>query len=515
VSLRRRAVALVAITNAGLFGVLGALALDDARESEKRERDASVAVAKELTSILGPLLDDALRSSDPSKPGLDLERVLSWPHWSRMKDAILLDANAVRLEAGGAVAVAGLFVNPLGVDHRNPNFDLGHAKRAVEEAMRGRLAVEDPRGVAVPVMSGGEIRGGAYFVFREPRTYAKSPLGLLVTFLASTVILTGILSYYVTHAVLRPIERLANVSGRIVSGDLSAVPEPHFSDDEVSALTASISAMLQTLRFHREDLERESALAADRAKRAERDLLTAQRLASLGTLAAGIAHEINNPLGGMQNAVRSLQSGGLPKDREKEYFELVMDGLQRIEGIVRRVLSMAPRGMSVAPVRIADALHDARALAEHRAEKAGVAVVLDGPAPGDPSSGDIVRGNRGELTQVFLNLFLNSIDAVEERRGGAGVGFAPRVEAKVSIEGHEVVVRVRDNGGGVTPEVLERIFDPFFTTKDPGRGSGLGLTVVYSIVRNHNATIAAANAPGGGFEATLRFPRFEEPRTSA
>ena len=111
-SLRRRAVALVAITNAGLFGVLGALALDDARESEKRERDASVAVAKELTSILGPLLDDALRSSDPSKPGLDLERVLSWPHWSRMKDAILLDANAVRLEAGGAVAVAGLFVNP-------------------------------------------------------------------------------------------------------------------------------------------------------------------------------------------------------------------------------------------------------------------------------------------------------------------------------------------------------------------------------------------------------------------
>ena len=88
------------------------------------------------------------------------------------------------------------------------------------------------------------------------------------------------------------------------------------------------------------------------------------------------------------------------------------------------------------------------------------------------------------------------------------------MEAKVSIEGHEVVVRVRDNGGGVTPEVLERIFDPFFTTKDPGRGSGLGLTVVYSIVRNHNATIAAANAPGG-FEATLRFPRFEEPRTGA
>jgi signal transduction histidine kinase len=229
----------------------------------------------------------------------------------------------------------------------------------------------------------------------------------------------------------------------------------------------------------------------------------------LGTLAAGIAHEINNPLGGMQNALRSLQSGGLPKDREREYFELVADGLQRIEGIVRRVLSMAPRGMLAAPVRVGDSLHDARALVEHRAEKAGVEVVL-----ALPDSGDVVRGDRGELTQVFLNLFLNSIDALEERREqlGAGSGaerFAPRVEAKVWIEGSEVVVRVRDNGRGVPPDVLDRIFDPFFTTKDPGRGSGLGLTVVYSIVRNHGAVIAAANAPGGGFEATIRFPRVE------
>lgn len=504
-SLRTRAVVLVAFTNTAAFAVLGALSYDETRAAAAQERESSVALATELTSLLAPLLDDALRSSDPASPGLDLERVLTWPHWSRMRDAVLVGPNPVELEVGGPVASAEFLVNPLGVEQRDPDFDLGLAKRVVEQAIRKGAAVEGGRGLAVPVMSDGIPRGGAYFVFGETRGTGRLPIGLWTLFLASTVGLTGIVSFYVTRSILRPIEGLAHVSRRIIAGDLTAIPDPRTSGDEIDDLTRSVTAMLESMRRHREELERECALAAERAKRAERDLLTAQRLASLGTLAAGIAHEINNPLGGMQNALRQLQHGDLPPQKRLEYFELIREGLDRVEAIVRRALTLVPRARSIGAFRVSEALADARALVEHRATRAGVGMT-DALVP----EHDWTRGAKAEAVQIFLNLYINALDALEERARepiAHGAPWIPTVATQISVEPPWIRTEISDNGPGARPEDLDRIFDPFFTTKDPGKGSGLGLAVTYGLVRSFGGRIEAANRAGGGFVVRIDFPQ--------
>lgn len=503
--LRSRAVVLLAIANAAMFGVLGAFVLEDARRSALRERVTSLGVVKEFTPLLGTLLDEALQSGDPSKPGELLEAVLSWPHWGLIGDAIFMDTRTVRVGEGGPLVATGLCVNPLGIARRRGDFELSKVVQSVDRAVREKVIIEESDGVAVPVISRGNALGGAYFLFREPLTKEWSPVGLLIIFLVSTVLLTTLVGYLVTYSVVKPVEELANVSRRIANGDLAAEPRPHRSNDEMEELTSSTAAMLKTLREHRMELERACAIAAERAKTAEHELLNAQRLASMGTLAAGIAHEMNNPLGGLMNAVRVLREAKISPERREEYFELILDGLQRIQGIVGRVLTMAPRPMSVVPIVLIDAARDAAALLDHRAKKESIELECNTT----DTTPVVIEGDRGELVQVFLNLMMNALDAITERaekEPAFAASRAGRVQVSVSLVNGEAVASVRDNGIGLPEEHRDRVFDPFFTTKEPGKGSGLGLNVVYGIVRNHKGNVAIAPAPPRGCEVTMRFP---------
>jgi signal transduction histidine kinase len=289
------------------------------------------------------------------------------------------------------------------------------------------------------------------------------------------------------------------VGRRVVAGDLAAEPAPHPAGDEMTGLSESIRTMLRTLRAHRDELQRASDAAAARATKAERDLLVAQRLASIGTLASGIAHEINNPLGGLTNAMRRLEKGDLPPEKRTEYFALVLDGLERIRGIVGRVLSIAPRAIGPTSVSVAEAARAAVAFVEHRAARESVRIETR-----LSDSGDAIQGDRGEIVQVFLNLLVNALDAIAARRARDGRGGVVRVE--VRRDGAHVSALVEDDGTGMVPAQLHRVFDPFFTTKEPGQGTGLGLTLVYALVRNHGGTIDVRNRDGGGFAALLQIP---------
>ncbi|HKE00086.1 MAG TPA: ATP-binding protein, partial [Planctomycetota bacterium] len=453
-------------------------------------------MAQEVAPLLAPVFE-AVEDRGGAPAGLDLERVLAWPYWSRVRDAVVLDRNTVRIGGEGSVAAAGLFVNPVGVARRSPDFDVAPVLALVDLAMeRGAVAEDGNGGFAIPIRVGDAVEGGVFLSFPFPSRNPWFYLGLLSAFAASTFALTGVVSIVVTASVVRPLERLAAVGRRVAGGDLGAEPPRHPAQDEMAELTESMRAMLRTLRVHREELERESAAAAERAKRAERDLLAAQRLASIGTLAAGIAHEINNPLAGLTNAVRSLRGGELGPERREQYFELVEEGLGRIRDTVGRVLAIAPRGRSPAVVHLAEAARVAAAFVEHRAAREGVSVSL-----ALLEDGDTVRGERGELVQVFLNLLINALDAVAE---------SPPARRSVSFEmrreGDSIVTVVRDTGPGADPAIQERLFDPFFSTKEPGRGTGLGLTVAYAVVRNHGGAIALASPSGGGFEVTVRLP---------
>jgi signal transduction histidine kinase len=215
----------------------------------------------------------------------------------------------------------------------------------------------------------------------------------------------------------------------------------------------------------------------------------------MGTLAAGIAHEINNPIGGMLNAIRKIDANPQLTERERVYVQLIQGGLERVSGIARRVLDFSPRNLEARPFALADAVEGALALVEHRIVKVGVALAVEVPRDLPRLSGD-----RHEFQQVILNLLINSLDVLEGRAGER------RIRIHGRVEGERVVLTVEDNGPGMRREDLGRVMDPFFSGKGRPDASGLGMFISYSIVRNHGGTLEVDSDPGAGFRATLSMP---------
>jgi signal transduction histidine kinase len=248
---------------------------------------------------------------------------------------------------------------------------------------------------------------------------------------------------------------------------------------------------------YQQHLEERVLVALRRVTAAESRLVVAQRLAATGTLAAGFAHEINNPLGGILNALRRLRDGDLKRERREEYFELVLDGLDRIRTIVDRILHFTPSTREPAEIVVADVCERAVALASHRAEKQGAELVLE---PGEPVEG--VVGDPQELTQAVLNLILNAVDAVPQ--GG-------RVTVRTRPgRGSAAVIEVEDNGEGMDEETRRRCVDFFFSTKPEGEGTGLGLAIVQHIVTDHGGSLDIESERGRGTVVRIGLPSSEQ-----
>jgi two-component system NtrC family sensor kinase len=229
-----------------------------------------------------------------------------------------------------------------------------------------------------------------------------------------------------------------------------------------------------------------------------RELGRAERLAAIGRLAGGVAHEINNPLGGILACAQLLQRNDVTPDERKEYLADIERSTLRCKAIVEALLRFsrqAPR-ITLRALAVNDVVRDAvRALASRAPQLVpGAGLQL---ADGLPS----VLGDAGQLQQVVTNLLANALDS-----GGrpSGVGVVTGAG-----EG-QVWVRVVDRGGGIDDRNLPHLFDPFFTTKEEGKGPGLGLAVAYAIVQDHGGKIVARNREGGGAEFTVMLPAAAE-----
>jgi len=493
-SLRSKVLVGVAAANLAVFGVLTVFVARATAGDAQRQEEYAASVEGTLRRLFARI---SFRARSPDRL---LREILRWPGWWAVRDAVLFDDEYVRLgDDRGDVIPTGLFLNPLGAKGRAPDFDLERAKRLVGQAIEGGRAVTERDAIALPIHLEEDpeprVWGGGYFLLHPlgPPAMGLSLQGLAIGFVVSTVLLTAVTFLGLSRFVLRPVEGLAKASRRIARGEDVVVAVPSRREDEIVALVDAFAAMLATIRAHRAELEREVAEASRRAAQAERDLMLAQRLAAMGTLAAGIAHEINNPLGGMINAARAVAAGA-PPDRRAEYLDLLLEGLDRVRAIVGRLLAFTPAEGSPVPLPLSGPVEAAAAFVAHRAEREGVALRVE------VSSDAWVRGDARELGQAFLNLLLNALDALGPERGGT-------IAVEASREGREVVARVRDDGPGMEPRVLERAFDLFFTTK--ATGSGLGLPLVHRIVEDHGGRVDLRNRPEGGFEVEVRFPAAE------
>ncbi|MFI5403744.1 MAG: HAMP domain-containing protein, partial [Planctomycetota bacterium] len=193
-----------------------------------------------------------------------------------------------------------------------------------------------------------------------------------ILFSAGTILLIGATFLVLRRLVLRPLEQLAEAARAVAEGKPPPpVPRPK-GNDEVANLVDHFNRMAKEVHEYQAHLEERVLDALSRAKAAEGRLIRAQRLAATGTLAAGFAHEINNPLGGVLNALRKLREGDLPAPKRAEYFDLAFDGLERMRTIVERMLHFAPRQGEPRDVDVAEACRRAAGLASHRAEGRGI-----------------------------------------------------------------------------------------------------------------------------------------------
>jgi signal transduction histidine kinase len=312
------------------------------------------------------------------------------------------------------------------------------------------------------------------------------------------------------RTVARPVERLLAAAERLAGpGGLPLLGEP--GGAALSRASLAFERLAGELADERARLAAkvEELTRANRAlAEARESLLRSEKLATVGRLAAGVAHEVGNPLGAIAGYVelaRASARDGRPGDPE-DYLGRIAAEVQRIDRTVRELLYFArPGGLSLAAIDLGPAVDASLRLARVQARFRDVEVELDLPR-------DLPRVMADEhgLAQVLLNLFLNAGDAM----GGRG---ALRLSARAA-DGSRVLLDVADRGPGIAQEDLPRVFDPFFTTKEPGKGTGLGLAICHRIMESFGGEISAENASGGGAVFTLVFreaaatgPTLEDP----
>lgn len=274
--------------------------------------------------------------------------------------------------------------------------------------------------------------------------------------------------------VIVPIRRLRDGAERVGRGE-RAHRIPHSGNDELDDLAATFNSMAERIAESQGDLE-------ERVRARTEAFVKAARLADLGVLASGIAHEINTPLGSITSCAeglrRRVERGDLSPEELDEYTRTIRAEAFRARDITQRMLGLVRQEPShLSAVGVDAIVAQARAAVSHLAVAAEVELDIEVLADGE------LCVSRGELVQVLVNLLANGIDA-------SGPGQRVRMTARVDAAQAEF--EVCDEGEGVPPEHIERIFEPFFTTKGTGRGTGLGLALVATLLESRGGTIDVA-----------------------
>ncbi len=329
-------------------------------------------------------------------------------------------------------------------------------------------------------------------------------VALLVLVLATALLFRG---------VARPLDRLLAAAARLGAGeaagrgDLPILGEP--GGAALSRAAVAFERVASQLRDERARLagKVEELVRANRELADTREsLVRAEQLATVGRLAAGLAHEVGNPLGAITGYVELARSR-LPVGADPELsgaLDRIGAASERIDRTVRDLLDFArPTSLTLVPIDLAAAVDAALRLARVQARFRRVDVELLLP-PDLPK----VLGDERHLAQVLLNLLLNAGDAM---RGEGGVRIAGEPDGCWPDGAARIRLVVADDGPGIAPADLPRVFEPFFTTKEAGQGTGLGLAITQRIIASFGGAVAAGNAPGGGAVFTIHLRGWQPP----
>lgn len=305
------------------------------------------------------------------------------------------------------------------------------------------------------------------------------------------VLVAGIATWVFSRSVLRPLENfVAFVRSVAKSGDHGKRFNAAGTCAEVETLNTAYNHLIESLLTHERRMLKQAQDELDRLER----LKESEKLAALGRMLSGAAHEINNPLTGVLGNVDMLLRGERLDPETRERLETVRREGQRVAALVRHLLKISHRDTGEkAVVDLGQILREAAEVRRHDFTGAGMTLDLA------PAEGPIrVLGSELELHQLFLNIVNNAFDALNE---GARSG---RLTVRSSIAGDHARVVFTDNGPGMKNP--KQVFEHFYTTKPVGQGTGLGLSICYAVVQQHGGSITAENAPEGGARFTIELP---------
>ena len=260
--------------------------------------------------------------------------------------------------------------------------------------------------------------------------------------------------------------------------------------DELGQVTAIVSVMHDLTRIR--ELEQ---------RRVEQQLFESEKLAAVGRLAAAVAHEINNPLEGIKNALYLVTAGTPENAPNRKYLEIANKETERVSGVIRQMLGFYRPRMAKTATDLNLVITDVLALLERQFRQRNITLQLEI----DPRLPSILAAT-DQLKQVFLNLFLNAQEAMPK---GGTLDISTRLSRETDTEflaGAYVMAQVRDTGSGISDEQLPHIFEPFYSTKTDSKGTGLGLWVSLGIVQNHGGQLTVRSRPGRGTTFTVAFP---------
>lgn len=372
---------------------------------------------------------------------------------------------------------------------------------------------------------------------------------LLLLILLGDLVVVGLFGHRIlTTQLMRPVDRLVDDVRRIADGDHQhRIPE--LNTTEFDTIREGVNAMADRL-VHHQELLADNVDSLDQTNRelieARDQVVQAARLASVGTLAAGIAHEVGNPLGAIVAFADVARNRARREGADTELLDSIRAEADRIDRLVRSLLDFARhKDQEARPQHVHEVVARVRELLERQGRLERVRVTW--PDPHAELTPVVIEP--GRLEQVLVNLMLNALDALDgepdprivvsvhaergavhnlpKRRQGDPPGVNYMHRRRVSKDQDPggvdplftapsvIVLRLRDNGPGIPDEARERIFDPFYTTKEPGKGTGLGLYISARFVEGMGGRLQVYEAEGGGAEFEIRLPGARSDPTEA
>lgn len=463
--------------------------------------DARVSQAKEVATLAAARFSGIPRTPEALGTALEEVRALVAPDW-----VWLLDAEGIALSSeDDAKADPALVASLAGVvaQHRVVEADRGESQLIVVAPVRVSAKERDEEGSNEPAPELRKLSLVWLSDITPTLDQVRQLEGLFILFSTIIVVLSVLLGYVLLgRSVVQPVQRLVRRIDRFEAGEGAAKRSGRLPSGELGDLTQSFERLATRLAEDRSRIERqlsELTFANREIASQQEQLVRTGKLASVGELAAGVAHEIGNPIAVIQGYLEMLSDPELPPETLQSYLRIMDDSIERVSTIIRDLLDFArpvseqdPGGDAVASLKTVHKLlaHQKRLRhvefqVESEAERAAVSI---------PS---------GRLEQVLINLVFNAADATPE--GG-------EVHLSATLSDASVQIEVSDTGSGISPEDQERIFDPFFTTKDPGEGTGLGLSICHSLIESYGGKIEFESRAGEGTRFLLTLPLRASPQ---